>query len=180
MNSKCFPGFQRGVTLIEICVVLAIVSILVGTAVPSFDNILKSHRLDGQAAELALDLRYIRSEAVARNQGVRASFHNAPGGTCTMIHTGTATDCQCDANGGGQCSNGAVLLKSVGYRMDAGVAVHANVASMRFDPYTGTVTPTGTVTVASINGQEVRHVVNIIGRVRSCSPGGSVTYVKPC
>ena len=180
MHCKRFPGFQRGLTLIEICIVLAIVSILAGTALPSFDQMLKTWRLESQAAELALDLRYVRSEAVARNEGVRVSFRNSAGGSCTMIHTGPAADCDCSPEGQGQCVNGAQLLKLTGYRTSAGVAVNANVASMRFDPHTGTVTPTGSVNVAASNGQEVRHVVNIIGRVRSCSPHGNVKYLKPC
>jgi type IV fimbrial biogenesis protein FimT len=60
-----------------------------------------------------------------------------------------------------------------------GVNVIANVASMRFDQTNGTVSPAGTIRVAT-NGSEVRHVVNIMGRVRSCSPGGSAKGYIVC
>ena len=180
MHCKRFPGFQRGLTLIEICIVLAIVSILVGTALPSFDNLIKNRRLEGQAAELALDLRYVRSEAVARNEGVRVSFHTSAAGSCTLIHTGGATDCACDSQGVANCTNGASALKTLFHRAGGGMSIQSNVASMRFDPNNGTVSPAATVRVSSDDGRTIHHVVNILGRVRSCSPGGIVRGMPAC
>jgi type IV fimbrial biogenesis protein FimT len=180
MQGKRFPILQRGLTLIEVCAVLAIASILVGAAVPSFDGLLKARRLEGKAAELANDLRYVRSEAVARNQGVRLSFHNLVGGTCTIIHTGAAVDCPCDSDGVARCINGAIALKTVVHPVSEGVSVRANVASMHFDPSNGTVTPTATVRVVGADGRAIHHVVNIVGRVRSCSPAGAMPGVRPC
>jgi type IV fimbrial biogenesis protein FimT len=180
MQRKRFPAFQRGLSLVEICVVLAIVSILAGTALPSFDSVLESRRLVGQAAELALDLRYVRSEAVSRNEGVRVSFQTPAGGSCTIVHTGAATDCTCDVSGVAHCSNGATALKTTFYPVGRGTSVDANVASMRFDPINGTVSPAGTVRVTTSSGAQVHHVVNILGRVRTCSPGGSAKGYKVC
>ena len=180
MQRNSFSNPQRGLSLIECCVTLAIASILAGAAIPSFDQSHKKRLLDGTAAELATDLRYVRSEAVARNEGVRIGFRTVPGGTCTMIHTGANAACTCSADGVAECSNGAMLLKSHFYPANGGVSVTANVSSMRFDETNGTVTPTGTVTLAAASGQSLRHVVNIMGRVRTCSPGGTVKDVKPC
>jgi len=180
MHCKRFSGFQRGLTLIEICIVLAIVSILVGTAIPSFDQSHKKRLLDGTAAELATDLHYVRSEAVARNEGVRISFRNVAAGTCTMIHTGASADCQCSAEGVAQCSNGAAMLKSTLHHAGDGVVVSANVGSMRFDPINGTVTPTGTVCTVGIDGKAVHVVANMMGRVRSCVPKARFSPCAPC
>ena len=177
-NSSLNP--QRGLSLIECCATLAIASILVGTAAPSFDGLLKSRRLDGAAAELAVDLHYVRSEAVSRNEGVRVGFQNTAGGSCTVIHTGAAADCPCDGNGAAQCVNGAMALKTVFHPASSGVTVQANVASMRFDQTNGTVTPAATVRVTTADGRAVHHVVNIMGRVRSCSPGGSAKGYRAC
>ena len=171
---------QRGLTLIEVCTTLAVASVLAGTAIPSFEQSKNKRVLDGTAAELATDLHYVRSEAVARNEGVRIGFRNVAGGTCTLIHTGSNADCQCSADGVAQCGNGATLLKSHFHPANAGLAVSANVTSMRFDPTRGMVTPAGAVTVTNVNGQSLRHVVNIMGRVRTCSPDGSVKDVKMC
>ena len=180
MQRNSFPSFQRGLTLIEACIVLAIASILVGTAVPSFIDSNKKRTLDGSAGELATDLYLARSEAVARQQGVRVSFHAVAGGSCMVIHTGSTADCSCDGGGVAQCTNGAALVKSSYFPASRGVSVAANVASMRFDQTNGTVSPAGTVRLTASTGPEVRHVVNIMGRVRTCSPGGLAKGYKVC
>jgi type IV fimbrial biogenesis protein FimT len=170
---------QRGLTLIEACIALAVVAVLAGAAAPSFDGVLKSKRMEGQAGELAIDLRYVRSEAVSRNEGVRIRFQTVVGGTCTVIHTGAATDCSCGAGGVAQCSNGAAALKTVFYPA-GGVAIQSNVSSMRFDPSNGTVTPAATIRVVGADGRAIHHVVNMVGRVRSCSSGAAVAGLKAC
>ena len=180
MHRHQIRSAQRGLSLIECCVTLAIAGVLVGTAVPSFDSQLKTRQLDGAAAELAVDLHYVRSEAVSRNEGVRIGFQTVAGGQCTVIHTGALSDCPCDRTGVAQCVNGATALKTVFHPADRGVAVQANVASMRFDPTNGTVTPAGTVRVTAADGRAVHHVVNIMGRVRSCSPGGAAKGYRAC
>ena len=180
MQRKSFPGAQRGLTLIECCITLAIVSILAGTAAPSFIESNKKRVLDGSAGELATDLYLARSEAVARGHGVRVSFHSISSGSCLVIHSGSTADCSCDSSGVAQCVNGATLIKSNYFPVSRGVTVAANVASMRFDQTNGTVSPASTVRVTASNGSEVRHVVNIMGRVRSCSPGGLAQGYKVC
>ena len=180
MQGKRSRVQQRGLTLIEGCITLAIASILVGTAVPSFVDSNTKRALDGSASELATDLYLARSEAVARHQGVRVSFYATPAGACMVIHTGTTADCNCDAAGAAQCINDATLIKSNHFALSRGVSVAANVASIRFDQTNGTVSPAGTVRMTTSNGSEVRHVVNIMGRVRSCSPNGSAKGYKVC
>ena len=180
MQRKSFPSTQRGPTLIEGCVTLAIVSILAGTAAPSFIESNKKRVLDGSVAEMATDLFLARSEATAHQEGVRVSFHNVTTGSCMLIHTGATADCRCDSSGIAQCSNGATLIKGNYYSPSRGVTLAANVASIRFDPTHGMATPTGTIRLTTASGQEVHHVVNITGRVRSCSPGGSAKGYKAC
>jgi type IV fimbrial biogenesis protein FimT len=168
MQGNIFRTTQRGLTLIECCITLAVASILVGTAAPSFTETMNKRRVDGIAGELAIDLRYVRSEAVARNEGVRITFYNGAGGQCYAIHTGNRTDCQCDGTGPARCTNGAVLLKSVFQPASQPVKLVANVDSMLFNADNGTTVPGGTVCVVPPTGKEVRHTVNIMGRVKSC------------
>jgi type IV fimbrial biogenesis protein FimT len=172
---------QRGLTLIEICVALAVVAVLAGAAVPSMDGSRKKQVLDGTAAELAADLHFARSESLARNQGVRVSVHTvAGGGQCVLLHTGSTAECSCGAAGFAQCTGEATLIKAHAIAANAAVHVSANVPSMRFDPMRGTVTPAGTMTVTLADGRAVSHVVSLMGRVRSCSPGGAVAGYKAC
>ena len=180
MQRNSFPSFQRGLTLIEMCATLAIASILVGTAVPSFKDLKQQQTLFGIAAELASDLHFARSEAVARQEGVRFTAASVGGGSCVLIHTGANGDCQCAAGGAAQCGNGAALVKSAFFPSTSGVSVGVNVLAIRFDPRNGMATPAGSVTISTVSGKALRHVVNMMGRVRTCSPGGSAIGAKPC
>jgi len=171
---------QRGLSLVEMSATVAIVGILAGTALPSLKNANQKRLLDGTAAQLASDLQYARSEAIARRDGVRVSFHSMPGAACVVIHTGATADCQCGDDGAAQCSGAAALIKHSYFASARGVGVTANVASMRFDSTHGTVSPAGTVKVASVSGPAVNHVVSMLGRVRTCSPSGSASGYKAC
>jgi type IV fimbrial biogenesis protein FimT len=169
---------QAGISLVETCVTMSIACALLGTVLPSFDGTVTRRQLEGTASELMNDIAYVRSEAVSRNRPVRISFHNVAGGSCTVVHTGTTADCSCSDAGVAQCTGDAAVLKNV-FRPTGTVAVQTNVASMLFDPVRGTVSPAGTVRVVSDAGS-IHHVVNIMGRARSCSPDGAVKGYKPC
>lgn len=60
----------RGFSLIELMIILALLAIFVGVAVPSFQQMIQSNRAQGAAEELLAQLQYARSEAVMRNQFV--------------------------------------------------------------------------------------------------------------
>ena len=180
MQRNSSTSYQRGLTLIEGCIVLAIASILVGTAVPSFKDTQQQQTMYGVAAELASDLQFARSEAVARQDGVRFTSESVGDGSCVLIHTGANGDCQCAAGGTAQCGNGAALVKSSFFPTTSGVSVDVNVSAIRFDPRNGMATPAGSVTISTASGKALRHVVNMMGRVRTCSPGASVKVAKPC
>ncbi len=51
---------------------------------------------------------------------------------------------------------------------------------MLFDPVRGTTTPTATVRVVAADGRAIHQIVNIMGRVRACSPGGAVSGYRAC
>lgn len=180
MQSKSFPDTQRGLTLIEGCITLAIVSILAGTAAPSFIGFTTKRALDGSAGEMATDLYLARSEAVSKQQGVRVSFYAVSTGACMVVHTGAVADCSCDNAGLAQCTDGATLIKGSFFSSSRGISLAANVASIRFDPTHGMASPAGTVRVTASNGMAVHHVVSTMGRVRTCSPGGSAKGYKSC
>jgi type IV fimbrial biogenesis protein FimT len=162
---------QRGLTLIEACLVLAILAVLTSLAVPSFAALRTRIVLDGAASDLRADLHHARSAAVMRNEAVRVSFYDqGAAGQCRIVHTGERNDCRCDANGNAMCVNGAQALAATHIAADLPVRMQANVPSMRFDPTLGTVSPTGTVCTTAKDGRAVHHVVNLMGRVRSCAP----------
>jgi type IV fimbrial biogenesis protein FimT len=170
---------QRGVSLLEAAIVVAVVAVVGATAVPAFRALLESRRLVSAATRLAADVQWVRSEAIARNRSLRLSVRSTEDATCWIVHTGAAADCACGSPGA-VCSGGAVALKSVVLAGTEHVAVTGNVGSIVFDPLHGTSTPTGTLRVVGMRGRAIHHVVNVLGRVRSCSPDGLVAGYPLC
>jgi type IV fimbrial biogenesis protein FimT len=171
---------QRGVTLVETMIVVAVSAVVLGTAAPSFRQMSARHQVEGPAIELASDLLFARSEAISRNESVRVSFQSPAAGACYVLHTGDAGDCVCGGSGPALCSNGAREIKTVLLPAGRPVSVQSNVASMLFHPVRGTTTPAGTVKVLGANGYAIHHVVNLMGRVRSCAPAANMPGYKPC
>lgn len=167
---------QNGITLVEACAVLAITGIIVGSGVPGFEQVRQRQHLHGMAAQLETDLHLARSEAVAMNRPVRLSFAGSGKLACYAIHTGAAGDCSCVSN---SCSAGGRLLAVRRLEGTLPLALSSNSSSLAFSPHYGTVTPTATLRLTNTAGDEVRLVVNITGRVRSCSPTAGLAWSLP-
>lgn len=173
---------QGGFTLVEMLTTLSIVGAAVATTVGHWTPLLMSRGVQGAAGRLATDLHFARSEAVSRGDGVRLTLAPSPGGSvCYVIHTGPAASCDCRQSAGAACTAGATLLKRVHFGEDGLAAqVTSSSRSIRFDGTLGTVTPTASITLAGGDGRSLRHVVNIMGRVRTCSPGGAYSGYRAC
>lgn len=61
---------QKGFTISELLVVMAIVAILLGIGVPSYRYITNSYRLSAEVNSLLGDLQYARAEAIKEGQTV--------------------------------------------------------------------------------------------------------------
>jgi type IV fimbrial biogenesis protein FimT len=170
---------ELGFSLLEAAVVVAIVAIVGASAPPSLGALIDARRLDSAATRLAADLQLARSEAIARNRALRLSVASGADATCWVVHSGGATDCSCSATGVA-CANGALAIQGVVLPSAERVAVAGNVASIVFDPLHGTSTPTATLSLSDVRGRSVHHIVNVLGRVRSCSPAGTVAGYPVC
>ena len=172
-------AWQHGLSMIELAVVMAIVAVVAATAVPSFTALIDARRLDAAALRLAADVQFVRGEAVARNGTLRLSIRAGSDATCWIVHTGAPADCSCAA-AAAACSGEALAIKSVVLPNSERVAVSGNVGSIAFDPLHGTSTPTGTLRLTGARGRAVHHIVNVLGRVRSCTPDGGVPGYPTC
>lgn len=165
---------QRGITLVEAAITLAILAVLVWGAAPSFSGLIERQRLAGLAAQVATDVQWVRSASVWRSEPLRLSFYSAAWGSCYVVHSGARNQCSCVANTtAAACMGDAVQLKTVAVPTSSGLSVQANVSSILFDPLHGTSTPTGTLRVVSAKAGSIHHIVNVLGRVRTCTPSGS-------
>lgn len=171
---------QAGVTLVESAVVTSIVAVVAGLALPSFDDMVQRRHLEGAAMQLETDLHHARMLAVARNASLRISFENTAAGSCYVIHTGAANQCACAADGTAVCQGDAQAERSVHFGAGGPVSLKSNSRSVLFDPTRGTSTPTATMRFEASNGTAIHQVMNIMGRVRSCSPEPVVSGYKRC
>jgi type IV fimbrial biogenesis protein FimT len=170
---------QLGVTAVESMCVLAIIGILAGVTMPDVQPLRQRAELLGLASQVETDVHLARSEAVSRNRTVRFTLqHSAAGGSCYQLHEGVAPVCTCEDIEAGRCSD-ARVFRALALPSGSPVQVQGNVRSMAFDPLKGTVTPTGTLRVVTRDGQALHQVVGLLGRVRTCSPGGTPALGAP-
>lgn len=83
--SRCrCPGLppQRGFSLIELMVVIAVAAILLALAVPSFADVTTRNRIAGQANDFIAGVNYARSEAI-RLGGTSGICASSDGTTCS-------------------------------------------------------------------------------------------------
>lgn len=88
---------DKGFSLVELVVTVAIAAILAAIAIPSFRSMINSSRLSSHANELVASLQLARSEAIKRNARVSVCG-SANGATC----------------GGGWAKNWLTVLESDG------------------------------------------------------------------
>ena len=180
MQCETQRAAQRGLTLIGACMALAIAGILSSAALRMLQQAHARAVAEGLSWELGEGLRYARSEAVARNEGVRFSFYESRAGRCYVIHTGDRSDCRCDGSGPALCDSGALALRSAFQPAAEPAQLVASVDSILFNARSGMAMPGGTVCVVPPTGRQIRHTVNPTGRVRNCSPAAPAGACEPC
>jgi len=171
---------SAGFSLIDGLVATSVVAILAGIAATSASDSRARQLLLGAATELEADLQQAHAWAQVLNAPIRLSFEAAEGGSCYVIHTGPTQDCSCLSPQGAACEAGATPLRTVRFDGPQGLQVSANVRSLTLDPLRGTLSPTGTVKMTAANGAAVHQVINLTGRIRTCSPTPGLAGFKAC
>lgn len=158
-------GRQRGFTLVELMVTLAVLVVLMAVAVPSFRSITLANRLTTNANELVGAIQTARMEAIKRN--ARTQF-------CSNSDTNNTSDTlggACDGSAGAVVAlsgaNGVVVRES-NFNLTGDLQLHGNVTALRFSaqgiahatsssaPYTGTVADICTPSLSGDNHRVIR------------------------
>ena len=172
-------SLQRGLTAIELIIVLAVTAILLVVGVPDFQNINEKRRLKGAAEAMRQDLRFARTEAIKRNQRVRLTFTGSGDAWCYGVAlVGEACDCtrpdQCRLDGVRRVRDSGAF---------PGVdLVAASFAGGRtfttFNPIYGTA-GNGTAKLRSPGGDNLWVRLSVLGRARVCTPDTETTLGIP-
>ena len=173
---------QHGISLIETLTVLSIVSVAIGSALPGLGSLRQKAELQGAAGQIETDIQFARGQAVALNRSVQLTLREVGGATCYMVHVGPAANCSCDgrAPSTASCGSGSELLRAALFAAGGPVQVRSSTKSMTFDPVRGTVTPTATLRIEATDGRAIHQVVNLLGRVRTCSPTARIVDERAC
>jgi len=194
---------QRGFTLIEIMMTIAIVAILVTIGIPSMGSFFDKKRLIKGAETVYSQLQLARSEAIARSADIFVNFSwtnaNIWGlgiSTTSGCNPAVATPAsQADWPGNNVCflvvddgtgtvdSGDLVQMRTVstdytGVNMTAAPVFvgDGSANEIAFDFVRGTAS-TGTIVLQSDDGAEIQISVTLVGRISMCSPAGSTTKV---
>ncbi len=191
----------RGVTLIELMIVVAITAVILTLAAPSFSSMIQVQRLRSIHGILNTDFQFARSEAVRLRVPVhvRVQSANAGLGACYIIYTDTVLQppfsqkCDCQQPPGSRCSAATTSeLRTVVLEPGTGVdLVAAGADRFGLDPFTGTMyvyrddagAVTGEVFVVDARldaARKLRTEVGFGGRVRGCTPAGSTVSGVAC
>jgi len=122
---------QRGFTLVELMITIAVAAILLMIGIPSFQNAINTSRLNGAANELLSDLMFARTSAISQGQRVSVCTSNNQA-TCTFSTWGGGWIVFDDLNRNGQVDAPAETV------IRAHQALHANFNAT---PFNATTTP---------------------------------------
>jgi type IV fimbrial biogenesis protein FimT len=118
------------------------------------------------------------------NRSVRVGFFSdAVRGSCYVVYAGPVGGCGCAPERGAvqpRCIDGAQAHRIAQFGTEATVRLQANVRTMTIDDDLNTVTPTGTLRWQTAGSGGLNQVVNLHGRVRTCSPDGRVPGYRRC
>jgi type IV fimbrial biogenesis protein FimT len=158
-------GRQRGFTLVELMVTLAVLVVLLAVAVPSFRSITLSNRLTTNANELVGAIQTARMEAIKRN--ARTQF-------CSNSDSSNSTEAlgvACDASTGrvvALSGANAVVVRESGLSLTGDLQLQGDVTALRFNaqgiahatsssaPYNGMVADICTPSLSGDNHRVIR------------------------
>ncbi|MBI3153975.1 MAG: GspH/FimT family pseudopilin [Burkholderiales bacterium] len=184
----------RGLTLVELMIVVAVVAIIAMLAGPGFRDFILLQRLEGVHAQLLTDLQFARSEAASRGQAVNLRVSPPTGAnptSCYIFFTDTAAPlsnaCHCHAPEAARCSNATSReIRTVSHDSSRGVSLSFRAGQadhVSFDPVNGSILtfpsniPRGNEfeidTAIDGTSRRLRVVLSPAGRPTSCVPAGS-------
>lgn len=156
---------RNGLTLIELLVTLAMVTIMALIAIPSFRSLIEYYRITTAADNLYATLQYARTESIKRNTNIYVSF--TTGDTwCYGVNTGSTCNCAT----AGSCNLGATSAPAAQLLTLSATGLSSN--SIFFDNTHGGASNATTITF-TLYGQSslITTSLSRLGNISTCSTG---------
>lgn len=189
MNRRLNIRGIHGLGLVEVMVSLVVLGILLSVAIPSFSDLLNRRRVMAVAAEISADLAYARAESGLRPQGVTVFFQRNDSVSCyTIAYYASGGGCDCTRGQEAACDGGTIEHKTMQIPSKIGVSF-ASFSSEWTPVDPGQVSfqsPQMTASVSdfsvTVSGRRSQLIVQLskLGRIRTCSPNGSISGVPVC
>ncbi len=156
---------RKGLTLIEMLVMLVVVAIFALVAIPEAQSLVQYYRIATAADKLYIDLEYARTESVKRNTNVYVSFTTGDS-WCYGINTGSA--CNCSTPSG--CNLGTNTAPSAGILTLSATGLTSG--AIYFDGTHGNASSAATITY-TLYGQTslITTSISQLGNITTCSTG---------
>lgn len=163
--------FIEGFTLVELLIVIAILSIIAVTAVPSYQDTLERNRIKEAAEALQADLQLAHTEAVKRSANITINRSTGSNGAwCYGFNDNLTVACDCTQTDKTQ-TNYCALKRIMGSSYSGTNLSSASADNIAFNFRRGTANPSNTC--FSTDNYKLRVVVANTGRVTICSNSGA-------
>ena len=180
---------NRGFTLVELMIAIAVVAILLVLATPSFTEFRERQSLRGAADNFIFALGQAKEEAIKRDDWVRVDFRQMGTGVCmgaVVVATPATAGCDCSSEACAVAKFPEVVGDLKNVTLSGGIAFGAAGNGFVIDPKTGTladIATTGGFNLTTASGYTVRINVNAMARPQVCTPAGatkSLSGVPSC
>jgi len=169
---------NKGFTVIEIMIVVAVLAILMSLALPSYRSIIEKRQVTSGAEQITAFLSAAQSESVKRNQFVAVNYQWNGGEWCLGMFAGEDNTVTCDCTEANSCSiDGSEKILS-GVTLDkteilASATVGGEDDTIVFDPVRGLLTGAETAEFLLISPDQSMYALNIemqpTGRLHICT-----------
>lgn len=160
---------QKGLTLTEFCVVLTLMLIMAWIGYPSFVRSIDRHRMENFSRAWTLNFQSSMLQARTRDETLHIYWVKDPTESC-FLTTSKSSMPNCTCAQLSHLNQTCVAPQDTMQLMTTkGMpwTLEARPAHMALSP-DGTVTPSGSLTLRNEWGDAHHHIINILGRIRSC------------
>ncbi|HIF9094939.1 TPA: GspH/FimT family pseudopilin [Photobacterium damselae] len=158
----------RGFTLLELIIAMSVMVVLLGTAVPSFSDLIERNKIKRLATEIEWLLVHAKSEAVMRGDNVQVAINDAGTPTWSIISKTTS---------------GAVTLAEISSENFSNIELNTTFRTgvVTFNKFNGKPNFSGGYQFNIPTKDKVKVVVNTMtGRIYSCGVDGAIYGYKEC